>query len=150
VRASILLCDNAQAVNGKLYILGGSWNLTGPGPVTMGIAVQILVPWDEANSPHEFRLQMLTLDGQPATWQTPTGPQSLDLRGRFETGRPPGIRRGSELPATLAINLAGMPLTPGGYEVRLSIDNHTDENWRAVFDVRALPQPTMQAPPPPS
>lgn len=145
MRAAILLCDNAQAVAGKLYILGASWGITGPEPVTMGIAIQILVPWDEANNPHKFRLQMLTLDGVPATWPTPTGPQGLDLSGQFETGRPPGVRKGMELPAVVAINLAGMPLEPGGYELRLTIDEQTNENWRAVFDVRPRPQaPTIQ------
>jgi hypothetical protein len=139
MRAWILLCDNAQSVAGKLYILGGSWNVTGPDPVTMGIALQILVPWDEANRRHEFRLQMLTLDGKPATWPMPEGVGTLDFRAGFETGRPPGTRPGSELPAVFAINLNGVPLAPGGYEVRLSIDEETNENWHAVFDVRARP-----------
>lgn len=140
MRASILLCDSAQTANGKLYILGGSWNMTGPDPVTMGVAIQILVPWDEANNPHEFRLQMLTLDGHPATWPTASGPQGLDVSGRFETGRPAGVRKGAELPATIAINLAGMPLAPGGYEVRLTIDGQADENWHAAFDVKERPK----------
>jgi hypothetical protein len=150
VRATILLCDNAQAVNGKLYIMGGSWNMTGPDPVTMGVAIQILVPWDESNRRHEFRLQMLTLDGNPAIWQTPAGPQGLDVRGQFETGRPPGIPQGIELPAVLAINFAGIPLAPGGYEMRVTIDSQTNENWRAVFNVRERPQvPSPPVPPSP-
>jgi hypothetical protein len=133
---------------GKLYIMGASWNMTGPDPVTMGIAIQILVPWDEANRQHQFRLQMLTLDGAPAIWPTPAGLGSLDIRGNLETGRPPGLRPGSELPAVIALNLAGVPLPPGGYEVRLSIDDETNENWRAVFDVRSRPTPPVtQAPP---
>ena len=37
---TLLLCDFAEAVNGKLYVMGGGWNvLFAPGqPVTMSVA----------------------------------------------------------------------------------------------------------------
>ena len=35
----MLLCDAAQAVEGKLYILGGGWNTIGPDPAPTAIAM---------------------------------------------------------------------------------------------------------------
>ena len=40
----MLLADFVQAVQGKLYVLGGGWSVTGPGAVQMGIAVKIEGP----------------------------------------------------------------------------------------------------------
>ena len=48
---TLLLCDFAEAVNGKLYVMGGGWNiLFAPGqPVTMSVAAVLAVPWDRTN-----------------------------------------------------------------------------------------------------
>ena len=44
-----MLADAAQAVEGKLYILGGGWSVTGPEPSASAIAAYIQVPWDRTN-----------------------------------------------------------------------------------------------------
>ena len=48
VDVTLLLCDFAEAVNGKLYVMGGGWNvLFAPGqPVTMSVAAVVAVPCD--------------------------------------------------------------------------------------------------------
>ena len=38
MKVTILLADAAQAVEGKLYILGGGWSITGPDPSPMSRA----------------------------------------------------------------------------------------------------------------
>src|SRR6266571_4797007 len=49
-RAHILLCDAAQAIGGKLFILGGGWSkVWGPGPYVFALAVQLWLPWNQAN-----------------------------------------------------------------------------------------------------
>ena len=48
MKVTILLADSAQAINGKLYILGGGWSIADPGPVVMALAMKIEVPWDQA------------------------------------------------------------------------------------------------------
>src|SRR5213078_2286630 len=63
LRATLLLADAAQAVEGKLYVLGGGWSVTGPQPVPMAIALKIDVPWDQANTRHSWRLELLDADG---------------------------------------------------------------------------------------
>ena len=32
MKVTMLLADSAQAIEGKLYILGGGWSITGPDP----------------------------------------------------------------------------------------------------------------------
>jgi hypothetical protein len=140
----MLLADSAQASEGKLYILGGGWNLTGPEPSPSAIAIYIEVSWDLTNKRHEWRLELMDSDGEAFLVPTPMGDQPLLLHGEFEVGRPPGVTPGSGLGVPLAINLGPLPLQPGRrYEWRLTINGKTEENWRQAFSTR-------QAPPPPA
>ena len=63
MKTTVLLCDQAQEVGGKLYILGGGWSQYRGSPVTMTLAVKIAVPWDAANMQHEFLAKLVTEDG---------------------------------------------------------------------------------------
>ena len=119
--ATLLLCDHAEAVGGKLYINGGGWNvLLRPGvPVNVSLAILIEVPWDEANEQHRLRAYLLTEDGEPV--MAPHG-ETLEVDGGFEVGRPPGVKPGSTLNTPLAINFNALALDAGGYEWRLEVD----------------------------
>jgi hypothetical protein len=134
-----MLADAAQASEGKLYILGGGWNITGPQPSPSAIAIYIEVSWDLANMQHPWRLELLDSDGQPVLVETPMGEQAFVLEGAIEVGRPPGVTPGTGLGVPLAINLGPIPLPPGGrYEWRFSIRGETDDNWRLPFTMRPL------------
>jgi hypothetical protein len=125
VKTTLLLCDHAQEVAGKLYVLGGGWSIYRGTPVTMGLAVKIAVPWDEANIPHDFIARLVTEDGLDPALPTPEGgfnPTRIEFQGRFETGRPAGLAPGSELDAPFAVNIAGLPLPSGRYEWQVEID----------------------------
>ena len=125
MRTTLLLCDYAQEVGGKLYILGGGWSMYRGSPVTMGLAVKIAVPWDEANITHDFSAKLVTEDGgHPVLPRAEGGaaPTPLEFQGRFETGRPPGIPPGSDLDAPFVVNIAGLPLAVGRYEWQVLID----------------------------
>jgi len=149
IRATLMLADSVQASEGKLYILGGGWNVTGPDPTPSGIAIYIEVPWDMTNVRSPWRLELLTSDGESVMVPTPMGDQPLVLKGEFEVGRPPGVTPGTGLGVPLAINLGPLPLEPGGrYEWRFYIRDDTDENWRLPFSTRPRPQQPPQAPPP--
>ena len=117
---TLLLCDFAEAVNGKLYVMGGGWNvLFAPGqPVTMSVAAVVAVPWDQTNRPHELSLELLTEDGASVEVEE----QAVEVTGEFELGRPPGIKPGSSLNAPFVWTFAGLALDAGGYEWKLSID----------------------------
>ena len=133
----MLLCDAAQAVNGKLYILGAGWNVTGPDPTPSAMAFSIEVPWDQANRKHQLTVTLLGEDGQPVLVPTPEGEQPAVVTAQFEVGRPPGLRPGSPLGVVLAINVGPIPLKPDvRYEWRCHINGETRETWVCSFSTR--------------
>jgi hypothetical protein len=137
VKVTLLLCDAAQAVGGKLYILGGGWSIAGPGPVTMGLALKIEVPWDQANRRHQLRLELVDSDERAVVVPTPTGDQPLRIEAEFEAGRPAGLRAGTPLDVTLAVNLGTLPLQADmRYLWRCFVNDNTNENWQVAFSTR--------------
>ena len=68
---------------------------------------------------------------------TDGGEQTLFAEGRFEVGRPPGLRPGSSVPFPFAIPVGPVALPPGGhFEWRLTIDGEAREEWRLPFSTR--------------
>jgi hypothetical protein len=143
MNVTMMLCDSAQAVNGKLYILGGGWNVIGPEPSPTGIAVLIRVPWDEANRRHRLRLDLVTEDGQPVLVDGPQGKVPVLVNADFEVGRPAGSRPGRPLNVVLGINIGPLPLQANShFEWRCYVDDDTRDDWRMEFSTRpAVKQP---------
>ena len=140
MRATMLLSDAAQAVQGKLYVIGGGWTMTVPG-ASSAVAIQMLVPWDQTNTRHRWRLELLDADGGQVVLPSPAGERPVELEGEFEVGRPAGVPRGADIGVAIAVNVGPLPLELGRYEWRLSIDGELDENWRLAFTVvQAVPQ----------
>lgn len=123
MEADLLLCDHAEAINGKLYIMGAAWNmLQAPDQaITVALAIVVKVGWDEADQSHELIAELLDADGERIVVNgEPVAPS-----GRFELGRPAGVKPGSTLNMPLAFNLTGLVLGVGQYEWRLTIDGET-------------------------
>jgi hypothetical protein len=141
VKAVLLLADAAQVADGKLYLLGAGWSVTGPGPMPSAVAVKIEVPWTETNVPHHFDLELLTEDGGPVTVPSPDGqPHPVQAGGDFEVGRPPGLRPGTPIDMPLAVSIGPLPLPPDRrFTWRLTIDGQSHEDWQASFNTRPLP-----------
>ena len=116
----MLLCDAAESVGGKLYILGGGWSqIQNPyAPANMALAIKLAVPWDKANERLNVRASLLTEDGQPVVF----GQGPVALGGEIEVGRPPGLKRGTPLDFSFVLNFPGITLGPGGYVWELEID----------------------------
>ncbi len=138
MKATMILADAAQAVDGKLYILGGGWSITGPTPSPFAIAIKIEVPWDRAAAAHTLTLALVDADGNTVEIPGPEGDhEPLVFEQAFETGIPPGIKPGTPLDFALAINFGPVPLPPGGrYEWRMAIDGVEDDAWRLAFSTR--------------
>jgi hypothetical protein len=121
IEATMLLCDAAQSVGGKLYVLGGGWSQIAPHPggagYNMALAIKLTVPWDRANEQFHLRAALITADGEQVDFGA--GPVSAD--GELEVGRPVGLRPGTPLDSTLALNFSGLPLVPGGYVWQLEV-----------------------------
>ena len=132
ITATMMLADSAQAVEGKLYILGGGWNLTaGGGP--SAVAVVLNVSWDLANTRHEWRLELIDSDDQPVLIEGQEEP--VAAWGAFEVGRPAGLPTGTELISPLAVNIGPLPLPSGRFVWRLLIDGQPIETARLAFNV---------------
>ncbi len=130
---TMLLADAAQVSDGKLYILGGGMTMIGPRPQPLAVALRLLVPWDQANVPHRWQLDLIDEDGQPVSVRD----KVISVNGKFEAGRPAGLRPGTPLGVALAINVTPLPLPAGrSYSFRLSIDDETQTDWRVSFAVR--------------
>ena len=124
----MMLCDAAQVSDGKLYILGGGWSMTGPDPVPSAVALKIDVDWHEAETSHHWELFLEDADGRPVLMETPDGSQPVEVRGEFSVSQPQGIPEGSPIDVALAVNLGPIPLAPG-----------TRFAWRLTIDGDSLP-----------
>jgi hypothetical protein len=135
MRVTMMLADAAQEVNGKLYILGGGWSVTGPVLPPMAIALKLDVPWVAADQPHEFVLVLVDADGHPVR----VGETQDEVRagGRFEVARPEGLPPGADIDFSLALTIGSLPLPPGAYVWQLWIDDETSVDWQRPFLVRA-------------
>jgi hypothetical protein len=141
MKLTMLLADAVQAVNGKLYVLGGGWSIIGPDPTPSAIAVKVEVPWDEGNKKHRFRLALLDDDGHAVTISTPAGDRPVEIAGEFEAGRPAGLKAGTPLDVVLALNMGPLPLQADArYVWRCWIDDQAREEWEVSFSTRPKPR----------
>jgi hypothetical protein len=137
MKATVLLCDYATVADGKLFISGGGWSITGPSPKGY-LALLLAVPWDLANHRLNLSLDFKHEDGGAFLTKDAVGNEvPLIIRAEIEVGRPAGLLRGVSLDVPLAIELPSLQLAPGRrYEWVLTIDGENKEDWRVAFLVR--------------
>ena len=146
VKATLILCDSAQVADGKLFIMGGGWSMTGPDPVPSAIAMKIDVGWHEAEDAHHWELFLEDADGRPVLVATPEGEQPVQVMGDFQTGRPTDVPEGSPVDVALAVNLGPLPLPTGSrFSWRLVIDGESGPDWELSFTTRS-PEPSAPEP----
>jgi len=123
----LILADAAQVQGDKLYMLGGGWSVVWarqfPVSHPMAMVIGILVSWQETNQRHQFRLEILSADGE----------SKANVEGEFEIGRPPGLPAGVTQRMMIAANLALQLEGPGQFEAVLSLDGAISR--RASFTV---------------
>jgi hypothetical protein len=126
----LIIGDYAEIVGGKLYLMGGGWDVltvnTGfPLTRPLGLAAAFSVPWNETNERRSIEIDIQTEDGQTVG----------KMSGKFEVGRPAGIKQGQDqrfqLAATLPLNLPA----PATYVIAARIDGQ--EGGRVSFNVVA-------------
>lgn len=130
----LIIADRVEAINGKLYMMGGAWDsYTSTDlaqPARFGIAVAVNVPWGSTNESHALRLRLDDADGQ-----TSAPPINIE----FQVGRPPLLPPGSEQRLVWAIN-GDFPLPrTGAYSLVASLDGRDER--RTVFQVQTAPAP---------
>ncbi|HMJ37150.1 MAG TPA: hypothetical protein VK501_24815 [Baekduia sp.] len=135
MEATVILCDFAEAINGKLYVMGGGWNtLFAPGqPVNIALGSIITVPWDRTEQNHEIRIELIDSYGEAMV----IGDDPVVILSQLEVGRPPGVKPGTSLSAPVTSAFNGLTLDAGLYEFKLSVNG----------DVLASRPFTVQDPP---
>jgi len=132
----LLLTDHSEAVNGKLYMTGGGWNVLRfpelPQEWTFGIALGIDVAWDETNRSHDLLLKIEDPDGVQL---------GESLEGNFETGRPPGMPPGQEQRLVMSIGTTATFSTSGPHAAVVQIDG--EELGRTRFYLNQGPPPAQ-------
>jgi hypothetical protein len=127
----LILADAAEAVNGKLYMLGGGWdvltiNLPLPYQQPFAIAAGLLVPWNATNQRHDIEVEIQTDDGVVAA----------KMSGQLEIGRPPGLPTGYSQRVVLAFNGVMNIEAPGTFVIAAKIQGQ--ESKRVSFRVVSL------------
>jgi hypothetical protein len=143
MRTTLLLADFARVSDNKLDVLGGGWSIMhAGGPFGFFVAALFQVPWDRTNTKHQFRFDLLDADGQaiPAAG----GEDTVHFEGEFEAGRPAGLTIGTPVDIPLVVPFGPLLLDSGRYEIRLTINGETKEDWFVAFSVRQAAAPQVQ------
>ena len=141
MNVTMLLADSAQVADGKLYILGGGWSVTGPEPTPSAVAMKVGVDWHEFNASHHWELFLEDADGKLVSFETPEGMQTIEVRGDFSATAPQGVPAGTPVDVPVAVNFGPIPLTPGSrYTWRLVINGETLPGGTVSFATRPAPE----------
>ena len=113
----LLLCDAAQVVGAKLYVMGGGWDRVQlssyPATLPVAIAAGVRVEWTETNRRHKLTIRGLSADADRELFKA---------EGEFEVGRPPGTPHGMSQLFQVAMNVPLQIPEPGSYTVEASVD----------------------------
>jgi hypothetical protein len=134
----LLLADGAEAVNGKIYILGGGMEryLARSFPVALkaDVALGILVGWADTNNRHALELKFMDEDSNPI----------IGIEAEFEVGRPAGAKPGQDIRNLLAIKGPFPIPEPGAYKLVIALDGKDqDPPFCFWVDQADMPGPLM-------
>ena len=140
----MLLADAAQVAEGKLYIIGGGWEVCGPEPTPMALAVKVEIPPSQIRRKHTWSLTLVDASGEPVLLTTEGEKSTVTIQGEF--GRIADLKsvpKGGPAHLRFAINVAPLPLEPeSSYIWRLAIDNQTRRDWQVSFRTRPIDTPS--------
>lgn len=138
----LILADRAEAVNGKLYMVGGGWDRVGltqiPGPADFDIAVGVLIGYNETNVVHRIEIVLENEDNKVV--QQP-------IVAQFELGKPPGMKLGQPQRFQVVVRGPFIIPEPGGYHWVVSLDG--ERRATTKFWVDRVELPAGAGPPPP-
>lgn len=128
----LILADAAEALGGKLYLMGGGWDSVQIAdfqrPVPVAIACGVLVPWNETDEDHSLTIGVHTEDGEDVT---------PPVAVRFKTGRSPGMERGASTHVPFVLKAEVQLPGSGGYSVSATVDERPETRRTFQFWARA-------------
>lgn len=132
----LLLADTVEALNGKLYMMGGGWDtmfvrdLSLPVPLSFACGVE--VPWNVTDDDHTLIVVIRDPDGAEV---------APPLSVTFRTGRPPTLERAASMHVPFAVKGEFKFPAHGQYVINASVDGAEGRTFR--FFVKP-PQPQPQ------
>ena len=110
---SFVAADWAEAINGKLYLMGGGfdtlWAPTFPFAPRFAFGAILRVPWNDTNRKLPIEGFVETADGEELDWR---------LGGELEAGRPAG-KRGGDVTVVIAGPVQFQVEEPTGFVLKL-------------------------------
>jgi hypothetical protein len=129
---SFIAADWAEAINGKLYLMGGGFDAIGaqqfPTQVRFSVAAILRIPWADTNRRFPVEGTVETDDGEDLGWQ---------MQGELEAGRAPGSRPGGDVTIAVAAPVQFQVDEPVDFVVRLRFAG--EERRIALRVVSAMP-----------
>jgi hypothetical protein len=114
----LILADRVEAINAKLYMMGGAWDRIFVAdfaqPVELSLAVGVLIPWGETNEDHTLTITLEDADGNATN-----PPVQLNVN----MGRPADAVRGQLFRAVAALNGRFMLAGPGTHRFVARLNN---------------------------
>lgn len=110
---SFVAADWAEAINGKLYLMGGGFDTlcapTFPFAPRFAFGAVLRVPWNDTNRKLPIEGVVETTDGEDLGWR---------MGGELEAGRPPG-KRGGDVTVVIAGPVQFQVEEPTGFVLKL-------------------------------
>jgi hypothetical protein len=110
----LLVADRAEVVNGKLYLMGGSWDRIGPPSfphrMMLGIALGVRIPFAHTDDQHSVAIELHH-----------EGTRLVGFEARLTTGRPPGMA-GMDMLVPMAFNIPLAIPAAGQVVLRAAVD----------------------------
>ncbi|MGA7870139.1 MAG: hypothetical protein WCA22_04495 [Candidatus Binatus sp.] len=125
-----LLADAAQAVGGKVFVLGGGWNLfraaNYPAPVQLAIAIGLGFTSNEVGVKYPLNVVIADEAGVPVV---------PEMKGQVETGQPaPDVPKTASVKIPVAININMSIPHPGTYGIIVTAGSSTAQlSFDAIF-----------------
>lgn len=130
----LILADAAEALNGKLYLMGGGWDSIFVRDISqrvaMGIACGILIPYGETDEEHTLTLAIEDQDGVQV---------ASPLTVKFKTGRPPTLERGAPMHLPFAIKAEYVLPGYNTFIVKATVDNRAESSRSTSFTAKPVP-----------
>jgi hypothetical protein len=134
----LMLTDHSEVLNGKVYAMGGGWNMLRfaalPVDHRFGIAFGVDVAWDETNQRHGLTLEIQGPDGERL---------GDELSFEIETGRPPGSVAGQDQRVVISFDANASFVSAGPHAVVIRAAER--EVGRSRFYVAEVPPDIRQA-----
>ena len=128
----LLVADRAEVVNGKLYLMGGSWDRIQPPKfphrMMLGIAIGVRIPFAHTDDQHKVSVQIHHDEKR-----------LIGFEAKLTTGRPPGMA-GMDMLVPMAFNIPLAIPEEGLVVLRASVDDREPRR----HEIKAMQRPQQQ------